>query len=398
MQDQGRRDHSIVGASGFDRWSVCPGSVQLQVDAEGLGYQSSSDFAREGTVAHEIAADCVENDRDSWEWIGEEVPLTKDGIFDVWRIEPEMAEAVQTWIDTIRADIAEYRKETGHNPEFMVEVKFDLSDLRPGMFGTSDIVMFMPQWNMVRVYDYKHGIGIPVDAYRNGQLMYYAAGAMHYLGGRGAQIDTVELVVVQPRNFHGMGPVRRWHASLQELVEWVDQELLPAVDRTQDPNAALVPGDHCRFCPAKMICPALQDQYQEFVEMAERSAKALSDEDVADLLAKKPAVQHFIKALDDDAFNRMVQGQKIPGFKLVRKQSRRAWMEGAEEALKQKAGDAAFATELKTPAQVEKLSGMKDLVQDWSHKPDTGRTLAPESDSRPSMTPVTPQEAFAHLT
>ena len=398
MEHQGGREHSVVGASGFSRWSVCPGSVQLQTDAERLGYGNSSDYAREGTVAHEIAADCAQTGRDSWEWVGEETSISKDGVFEVWTIEPEMAEAVQVWIDAIRKDMAEYHTATGHNPQVMVEVKFDLSDLRPGMFGTSDFVMVMPEWNMIRVYDYKHGVGIPVDAYRNGQLMYYAAGALHFLGQLGAKIDTVELVVVQPRNYHGMGPVRRWHTTLQELTEWVDQELLPAVDRTRDPDAALVPGEHCRFCPAKMICPAIQDQYKEFIEMAERGPQPLTDEDVADLLAKKPAVQHFIKALDDDAFNRMVQGQTLPGFKLVRKQSRRGWMEGAAEALQEKLGDAAFKQELKTPSQIEKLSGMKELVQEWSHKPDTGRTLAPDTDARPSVTPVTPEQAFSHLT
>jgi hypothetical protein len=397
MEGQGDREHSIVGASGFSRWSVCPGSVQLQQYAESLGYSGSSEYAREGTVAHEVAADCIENDRDTWMWVNEQVFLTKDGVAEVWTVDADMAEAVQVWVDTIRQDMQEYFDDTGEWPTVYVEIRFDLSDIREGMFGTSDITMLLPKWDLVRVYDYKHGAGIPVEAYRNGQLMYYGVGALHELKHEGSAFENAEFVIVQPRNYHGMGPVRRWRTTVDELAGWMDNELLPAVDRTRDENAALEAGDHCRFCPAKLICPELQDIAREFLDMAEKSPKPLTDEDIAAWLGQKQALQHFLKALDDEAFNRMLQGHNLPGFKLVKKQAKREWADGAEEALKDKLGEKAYETKLKTPAQVEKMSGMGDLVRQHSHKPDTGRTLAPESDSRPSLTPVSPQDAFGHL-
>jgi hypothetical protein len=227
--------------------------------------------------------------------------------------------------------------------------------------------------------------------------MYYGVGALHELKKDGANYENIEFVIVQPRNYHGMGPVRRWRTTVDELAGWMDNELLPAVDRTRDENAALEAGDHCRFCPAKLICPELQDIAREFLDMAEKSPKPLTDEDIAAWLGQKQALQHFLKALDDEAFNRMLQGHNLPGFKLVKKQAKREWADGAEEALKDKLGEKAYETKLKTPAQVEKMSGMGDLVRQHSHKPDTGRTLAPESDSRPSLTPVSPQDAFGHL-
>jgi len=398
MAEQGKREHSLIGASGFDRWSVCPGSVQLQQEAERLGYSGSSSYAREGTVAHLVAAECAQEGLDTWMFVSEDILLQKDGIEETWTVTAEMAEAVQTWVDTIFRDAREYQADTGEWPTIHVEINFDLSEIREGMFGTSDITMLLPQWSMVRVYDYKHGAGLPVEAYRNGQLMYYGVGALHQLRREGSRFENIEFIIVQPRNFHGMGPVRRWRTTVDELARWMDDTLLPAVDRTRDPDAPLVPGDHCRFCPAKMICPALQDLTQEFIDMAEQSPKPLSDDELAEWLAKKPAVKHFLNALDDEAFNRMLQGNNLPGYKLVKKQSRREWLDGAKEALNAKLGDEAFETKLKSPAQIEKMSGLGELVRQYSHSPDTGRTLAPESDSRPSLTPVSPQDAFANVT
>ena len=40
------------------------------------------------------------------------------------------------------------------------------------------------------------------------------------------------------------------------------RELIDYAKATEDPHAPLVPGDHCRFCPAggAGICPALKDK------------------------------------------------------------------------------------------------------------------------------------------
>ena len=373
------RAHSIIGASGYDRWSRCPGSVRLQRVAEAHGMGSSSSFAKEGTVAHEVAAECIENARDTWEAIGQQIEVEGE----TYTVDAEMAEAVQVWVDTVLGDAAEYRREVGHQPTILVEVTFDLSDIRAEVFGTSDIVMLLPAWNMIRVYDYKHGVGIPVDVVRNGQLMYYALGALHHLGRQDKGFDGVELVVVQPRNHHHMGPVRRWRTTYDDLAQWMEQRLLPAVDRTRDPDAPLVPGDHCRFCPAKTFCPAMHELAEEALSVD--TVKPLSDEQLAEWLEKRAALRHFIRALDDEGYSRLTRGNTIPGYKLVPKRTSRVWNEGAEKALKSKLGNHAFTTSLKTPAQVEKLDGGREIVKEHAYKPEGGLTMVGENDGRPQV-------------
>jgi len=113
--------------------------------------------------------------------------------------------------------------------------------------------------------------------------------------------------------------------------------------------------------------------------------KPLSDEDLGRWMERKKALQHFLKALDDEAYTRLNNGNKVPGLKLVPKSKHRTWVEGAERKLKAKLGDVAFKQEPKTPAQVEKLDGGKELAKELSYKPDGGLTLASDDDSRPAV-------------
>jgi len=371
--------HSHIGASGFSRWSVCPGSPRLELVAKAHGRSSSSPYAREGTVAHEVAAHCVERGQDAWEWVCSEIEVEGEAI----TVTAEMALAVQVWIDTIRADADEYEQDTGDRPTLYVEVKFDLSDIREQMFGTSDIVMLLPKWGMIRVYDYKHGVGIPVDVHRNGQLMYYAIGALHQLGRESSPYEAIELVVVQPRNEHRMGPVRRWRTDYDDLIAWMEDDLLPAVDRTRDPDAPLEPGDHCRFCAAKTFCPALHKLAEEAMDVD--SVKPLSDEELAEWMRKRAGLRHFLKALDDETYHRLANGNTVPGHKLVPKRTARTWSDGAQEAIKATLGRQGFRIEPLSPAQVEKLPGGSELVQKYATKAEGGLTLASDTDGRPSV-------------
>ena len=391
------RAHSMIGASGFSRWSKCPGSIRLQHVAErhDVAAVAGSSFASEGTAAHEVAAHCLEQGSDTWEWVGQTIHLKREQ--EDWPVTVEMAEAVQVWVDTVRQDKEEYTEATGDQAVTLVEVGFDLSDVREGAFGTSDAVTLFPKWGLVTVYDYKHGVGIGVDAERNGQLMYYAAGALHHLGATAQHIEAVELVVVQPRHAHRYGPVRRWRTTTADLHEWVWTELVPAIDRTREPDAPLVPGDHCQFCPARAFCPALRDLAQEYFEMSDQPVQPMSDEELAAWLDKVKAVRHFLKALDDEGYHRLSQGNRLPGYKLVRRRSNRTWADGAEDALKEVLGDAAYKRILLSPAEADKNRLTKEVAKKFAYKPENGLTMAPASDSNEGVEVKPPQDAFAQF-
>jgi hypothetical protein len=79
----------------------------------------------------------------------------------------------------------------------------------------------------------------------------------------------------------------------------------------------------------------------------------------------------------------------VPGWKLVPKRATRQWVdaEGAREALEQMGLDSEELTELKSPAQVEKIlkKSKLELPKDLTVSVSTGNTIAPESDPRPAV-------------
>ncbi|MCH7703167.1 MAG: DUF2800 domain-containing protein, partial [Planctomycetes bacterium] len=59
------------------------------------------------------------------------------------------------------------------------------------------------------------------------------------------------------------GPVRRWRISVTDLGAWVHGTFAEHVRATKDPEAPLVCSDQCRFCPAKLRCPAVREEFDD---------------------------------------------------------------------------------------------------------------------------------------
>ena len=241
--DHKSRAHSVVGASGYSRWSTCPGSVALTADMP----NTSSIHAATGTVAHEICELCLidahklANSGDAYRFVRDTFQQEGYSI----TVDEEMADAVNIYVETIIEDATD-------DAQLFVEHKFHLKRLHEGLFGTNDAGLFFPKRKHLTIYDFKYGAGIPVRAKANGQLLYYAIGALEKLHeDHGAYVDTVELVVIQPRT--SGEPVERWSCDVMDVMDFAG-ELLAAVKRTEEPNAPLVAGSHCRFCPANGKC------------------------------------------------------------------------------------------------------------------------------------------------
>lgn len=371
--------HSRLGASGAHRWMTCPGSVSLSE----LVTDKSSEFADEGTHAHAVAAWCLEGELDAWEAIGWD--------FEGMVCTQETADAVQVYLDYVRA---------------IPETK-----------------------NYVHVVDYKHGIGVQVDVEDNPQLMYYGIMALErFESGIELQMSQpdihpdmygtadyvkiccaknldpsmmiVRLHVVQPRGFHPDGPCRHWDIQADKLLDWCSQKLIPAMNRVNEPGASGVfnAGEHCRFCPAKLVCPQLLMFYDE---MQEEPLAEMSDDELAKNLNRIVPVKTLIKAMEAEGYARLAKGRmQGKGWKLVQKSVDRVWKDGAKAEVEKVLKDKAYQPgKIVSPAQAEKLPGGKKLAAEWAYKPtdNAGLTLAPESDRREAQTPETASDAFQEL-
>jgi hypothetical protein len=348
--------HSKIGASSFYRWSACPGSVKL---SEGIP-SKPSEYAQEGTLAHAHAEYRLANDK----WADE--------------IDLEMKAALEIYVD--------YVLETAKGRTLKIEQKFDLTTIHPGMFGTSDAVVYDYNLKKLWVIDLKYGQGIPVDVKDNGQLKYYALGAMLSLG---YPCNTIEIVIVQPRAFHAEGPIRSQELNFTDLLDF-SADLKEYAVKTEEANAPLNSGDHCRFCPAAHLCPKLQEEALE-VAKVDFSSGVYAPEKLAEVLAKLPTLEAFIKNVKEFAHREAMEGKPIPGFKLVEGRTAQKWIDDSEVEnflLIQHGLDytQVYEKKIKSPSAIKKMlkKGDKDMVDHLISKVRGSLSLVPMSDKRPA--------------
>jgi hypothetical protein len=153
------------------------------------------------------------------------------------------------------------------------------------------------------------------------------------------------------------------------------------MDRAVEGAADLVTGEYCRFCPVKLQCPKLRE---EFDEMATASAD-VSDEALDSLFLKINSAKIAIKAIEARILARCQEGAKFSNVKMVRKRGSRMWKPGADEALIGRLGEEAWEKTLLSPAKAEKISpGLKAFVAEHAFLQEAdGYTLAASSSSTP---------------
>ena len=230
--------HAQLGASSAHRWIACPGSVQLSSGRPTY----ETEHSRRGTVAHHVIERCLKENLKSKVFLGTEI----DGI----EVDENMVESTQVFLDYITT----LTKIPG--AIWFSERQFSLAKLNPpaAMFGTADVIVYLPSLRQLHVPDYKNGSGVVVEAKGNPQLRYYGLGALLELQDElgPVPVDEIILTIVQPNAFHPAGVVRSDHIAYTELLDFAD-ELIAAAKRTGDPDAPLVAGSHCRFCPASAV-------------------------------------------------------------------------------------------------------------------------------------------------
>ena len=368
-----RPTHSPIGASSMYRWAECPGSVAL---SEGIVSESSA-YAEEGTEAHELGA--------TWLKGNGKTPECDDD---------EMLDNVRIYVDHVFSLLDAKCK-------LYVEHGFDLSEVYPGAYGTNDAAVYNLKTKTLHVIDLKYGAGIYVSAKNNPQLRYYALGALLELQKEGHEIQTVVMTIVQPRCTTIEGAARSETIDAIDLMEFA-ADLVMYAKRTAEPNAPLKAGDHCRFCPAIIKCPEVQNVKQlvaksEFAKTTPAEGSVPPDE-LAKALKAIPILEALVKRIDAYAYQEARAGRSVPGYKLVEKRANRKWINETEVSLflgGLKVGDDDIfePKKVRTPAQMEKkLPSHYSMLEKFVTKESSGLVLVPIEDKRPAFKPDAKKE------
>lgn len=386
-KDVAEKVHTELGASTAARWMACPGSIQL---IRTVPTPPSTEYAEEGTAAHALGELALRKGVDPDMWVG----LELEGV----AVDDDMADYVRVYVDYCREYMTRFVF-GDKDPQWWIEQRVNLGALNPPgpMFGTADFVSYYPSEKTLTVVDLKYGVGVVVEAKGNKQLRYYALGALLALPP-GTEVKWVRMAIVQPRAEHPDGVIRTETISLDELLGFAS-DLLEAARKTQEPNAPLVAGRHCKFCPAAGICPAQYAAAQEtaMVEFQEMpvalppAPETLDDATFVEFLGKLHILEDWTAAMWGHLKARLERGEEVPGWKLVNTRPTRQWTDaaGVRQWLEAQGyvDEEIEARKLKSPAQIEKLlkKAKRKLPEEYVKKVSSGYSVAAETDKRQAV-------------
>jgi len=356
--------HAKFGPSGYNGWSQC---------SEWASDPTPSKWAAAGTLAHEVAAALL---------LGEKTPNV--GI-DVLR-------DMQDYADWVNGQC------TG-STEKHVELAMDISWMtgEEDAKGTADAVLVDYERRSITVIDLKTGRK-RVNAKDNGQLQMYAAAAvslfteMHRLidDTQPNPFDTVHTIIYQPMLDH----IDQWSISVGELMGWA-QAIRPA-------KTIRAGTKQCQWCMKKAECESFARWVNVKVDQTNIDDRQnLRAATLADAYGSVDAIRGWCSAVEEAAKQLLVDGQDLPGYKLVQgSRGSRKWTDTGEveNLLKHMRlkREVMYKTDLITPTTAERLLKSKTLNSNqWSQlqelitRDGTALKVVPETDKRPGASEVT---------
>lgn len=373
------REHALLSASASHRWLTCTPSVRLEEQFP----ETTSTYAEEGTLAHEIAE--LKLRKHFTEPMGQSTytrRLNKFKKHDLFQ--EEMLKHTDTYLEYLQGITIGLKTV----PYVAVEKRINYSAYAPEGFGTVDCLII--GGDTLFVTDFKYGKGVPVSAENNPQMKLYALGA--YLEYSFLYpIKTIHLAIIQPR----LNSISEFTISLEELLAW-GEEIKPIAQKAFAGEGEFVPGEHCKFCRAKAQCRARAEQYTALEDFKMLKPPLISNEEVGQILERAEHLDAWVKALKEYALAEVLKGHEIPGWKAVEGRGSRSYVDqdAAFAHLKANGIDEAMLFERVplTVSKIEKVLKKADYVSlleepGYVVKSPGKPTLAKLNDKRKAITP-----------
>lgn len=308
--DHSNRAHAKLSASGANQWLNCPPSIKA---SEGVS-DTSSEFAREGTFAHELSelyfSNLYENLSDAD--FKQQLEQSKSNEY----YSEELREYVEQYVDIVEEKINEAKAQD--EPILFFEHRLDLTRYVPESFGTGDVVVYYN--GTVEIIDLKFGKGVEVSALNNPQLRLYGLGAYELLKNF-EDIHTIKMTIVQPR-LHNISSET---VDAADLVEWGLNTVKPQAIKAHNGEGEFKAGSHCRFCKIRHSCRARAEANN--VEAEDMKAPAtLNNGELAELLHRLPEIKRWASDVEEYCKSQAVENERqFDGWKVVEGKANRKY-------------------------------------------------------------------------
>lgn len=351
--------HAPLPPSSASRWAgQCPGSVPL----ERANPEDDTQEAKEGHAAHHIAADTLRSNHAAATGFIREGAAAPNGVI----ITGEMLEAADMFVEAVNN--CGIPRDQLHIEEAVAN-----SYVHPDNWGTPDVwgMQYIGNFWYLHIPDFKFGHRY-VDAFENLQCLDYAGGVLSR--PEFAKLDWalghIVVTIVQPRNFHPNGPIRKWVCSGTKLNEYL-QQLREAATEALGPNPRTLVGPECRDCRGRHQCEALHRAADSIADYAGTTLpvnlppNALGVE-LRALQRAQDLLKSRITGLEEQAKASIKRGERVSFYSLKQGETNLKWKVPASTAI---AAAAALGVKIEkdepavmTPTQAKKLGMNEDVV------------------------------------
>lgn len=360
--------HAYLSASSSHRWLSCPPSARLCAEKP----DQTSPYAKEGTDAHTLCEYKVLTA------LGKKVT---DPVPDLDFYSAEMENCASKYGSYVMEQLEQIRL-ICPDPQIMVEQRLDFSRWVPDGFGTGDCIIVAD--DILHIIDYKHGLGILVEADHNPQMMCYALGALELFDGI-YDISTIRMTIFQPRRDN----VSTFECTKEELLAWADNTLAPTAALAFDGQGEFSAGEHCQFCKVKATCRKRAEHNLELAKYDFAMPDILDRFEIAAILEKVDTLTSWASDIKEYALQQALSGVTYEGFKVVEGRANRKYSD--EEAVAFRVKDAGFDPYEKKVLGITAMTSLlgkkkfEELLGSLVINPQGKPALVPDSDKRPAM-------------
>lgn len=353
--------HSRLSPSNH-RWPHCPGSVREEARFPDI----SGEAAIDGTGSHLLLELCLQNNVEPTQYLGQIIGVNDPDQPNGWMIHEDRCERVQMALNYVKRRYNELKAEGFDIVTIDTESKSNpgAGCGRDDWNGTVDITITGTKAGhmFIEICDYKDGRGWVSEKW-NSQLIAYLYGKMvaaripEFTERNNVKFD-FRMSIVQPKTSRPIryqcSTIADHNINLSLLMTHVNQ-LTTAAARTDDPNAPLIPGDHCLWCKANpkrggdctadanqsieviqsmstdIIATDLHTSLFEQVRTAVADPKSMTAEQLADFADTEDSFMSVFKAVKDEIESRIEAGERVPGYAKIPGKMSRVYSKSEEE-------------------------------------------------------------------
>ena len=363
-------------------WTRCALSTLLNQGDETYG-----DAAIFGTQCHELGQRLIEKalnitnyDEESKDI--EEVKKSLD------HYDEDMESIVNSYADSA-VKLFDYYKSISFDKPLLYLEQFITTDFDEKSGGTLDLGLYSDaDGGTIVVEDLKTGRK-PVyakDLERGGPNSQLAIYALYFYESiiKGLYpVKNIRLIIHQPL----IGNNNEFSLTLDELLKFKEEILVPAVLKTKVSNLEAKAGAHCEYCAGRHVCRTYNETNQEIGEEISKPVEEFSVEELESVLPKLDSFIKYAEDLKEYCIKLAQEGHKFKGYKLVHSKVTRKITD--EEKVKEilenngisplNPGKLLGITEITKKLGKEKF---KELISPYVELIESSLILVPESDPR----------------